>query len=213
MGAAQARDSVELTVQRPGIPDPLLLRGTFRANSASTAEGWVARDVGDNITRLLPVPFLIVGLAVLFLRLEDPNAWLLALLFGGFLAIPGLPAWFLNLPFSLRVPALAYRVFLNNSGRPFLLLFRNLSHALSPRPVRSLVEVVRSGDRSLSGCARPGVRSGRTWDQLRVAGTGFGRLAILVFNYGFITLGFVALIWNSWSANSSEARRKIGVIL
>jgi membrane-associated protease RseP (regulator of RpoE activity) len=91
-------DSVELTVQRAGVPDPLVLHGTFRANSESTAEAGIARDVSENITRLLPVPFLTVGLAVLFLRLEDPNAWLLALLFGGILAIPGLPTWFLNLP-------------------------------------------------------------------------------------------------------------------
>lgn len=80
-----------MTVQRAGITDPLVLHGTFRANSDTTAEAGIARNVGENITRLLPVPFFTVGLAVLLLRLEDPNAWLLVLLFGGFLALPGLP--------------------------------------------------------------------------------------------------------------------------
>jgi sigma-B regulation protein RsbU (phosphoserine phosphatase) len=207
-------DAVELTIQRPGIPDPLLLRGTFRANSASTAEGGVARHVGDNITRLLPVPFLTVGLAVLFLRLEDPNAWLLALLFGGFLAIPGLPAWFLNLPGPLRLPALAYRVVLNNIVAALFYLFFATFPTPSPldRRVPRLkwfalaIGACQAVLALLFGAAGPGANLG--W-----LATGLGRLAILVFNYGFITLGFVALIWNSWSARSSEARRKIRVIL
>ena len=33
-----------------------------------------------------PLPFLVVGLLVLFLRVEDKNAWLLALMFAGFIA-------------------------------------------------------------------------------------------------------------------------------
>ena len=45
-------------------------------------------DVGQDIANTYPVAFLVVGLAVLFLRLEDPNAWLLALMFAGFIAIP-----------------------------------------------------------------------------------------------------------------------------
>ena len=44
--------------------------------------------MGQDIANTYPVGFLVVGLAVLFLRLEDPNAWLLALMFAGFIAIP-----------------------------------------------------------------------------------------------------------------------------
>jgi len=40
-------------------------------------------------------------LAVLFLRLEDPNAWLLALMFGGFIAVASFPDWFAGLGPSL----------------------------------------------------------------------------------------------------------------
>ena len=125
-------DTVELTIQRAGVPDQLVLRGTFRANTASTAEAGVAADIGENITRLLPLPFLTVGLAVLFLRLEDPNAWLLALLFGGFLAIPGLTAWFLNLPGTLRLPASAYRVVFNNTVAALFYFFFAAFPAPSP---------------------------------------------------------------------------------
>ena len=45
-----------------------------------------ARRLAATIVRYYPVPFLVVGLSVLFLRLEDLNAWLLALMFAGFIA-------------------------------------------------------------------------------------------------------------------------------
>ena len=38
-----------------------------------------------------PMLFLVVGLAVLFLRVEDSNAWLLALMFAGFIAEADMP--------------------------------------------------------------------------------------------------------------------------
>ena len=44
-----------------------------------------------------PVVFLIVGLSVLFMRLEDHSAWLLALLFAGFIAVSDLPSSFMAL--------------------------------------------------------------------------------------------------------------------
>lgn len=207
-------DTVDLTIQRAGVPNSLVLRGTFRANSASTAEAGVARDVGEDITRLLPVPFLTVGLAVLLLRLEDPNAWLLALLFGGFLAIPGLPAWFLNLPGALRLPALAYRVVFNNTVAALFYFFFATFPAPSPLDRRLpwlkwlglAMGACQAVLALLFGAAGPGANFG--W-----LAAGSGRLAVLVFNYGFIALGFVALIWNSVSAASSEARRKVRVIL
>jgi hypothetical protein len=58
----------------------------------------------------------------------------------------------------------------------------------------------------LFGAAGPGTNLG--W-----LATGPGRLPILVFKYGLFALGFIALIWNTLSASSSDARRKIRVIL
>ncbi|HVO63657.1 MAG TPA: SpoIIE family protein phosphatase, partial [Terriglobales bacterium] len=57
-----------------------------------------------------PVPFLIVGLAVLFLRLQDRNAWLLALMFAGFIAAA--PLAFLEgfMPPVVRRFALSYMI-------------------------------------------------------------------------------------------------------
>jgi hypothetical protein len=55
-------------------------------------------------------------------------------------------------------------------------------------------------------------------DLSRVAGFGwlasrYARLLILSFNYELVALGFVSLTWNALTAGSSEARRKIRVIL
>jgi membrane-associated protease RseP (regulator of RpoE activity) len=107
-------DSVELDVQRPGVSDPIVLRGTFRPSRPASAEAGVAQHVGQGILRLYPFVFLTVGLAVLFLRLEDPNAWLLALMFGGFIAIPGFANSFLGVPSYLRPLAIAYRAIFDN---------------------------------------------------------------------------------------------------
>ncbi|HUB31743.1 MAG TPA: SpoIIE family protein phosphatase [Bryobacteraceae bacterium] len=85
-------EQVHLTIRRPGADHPIYLTATFR------------RRPGTNtLTRTLqtwfPLPFIVVGLAVLFLRQEDPNAWLLALAFGGVVVSRGLldpsprPAW------------------------------------------------------------------------------------------------------------------------
>jgi len=43
--------------------------------------------LGLDIVNVFPVMFPAVGLAVLFLRREDPNAWLLALMFAGTISI------------------------------------------------------------------------------------------------------------------------------
>jgi hypothetical protein len=57
-----------------------------------------------------PIPFLIVGLLVLFIRLEDRNAWLLAIMFAGFIAAA--PVAFLEgvLSSPLRHFILNYRI-------------------------------------------------------------------------------------------------------
>jgi hypothetical protein len=49
-----------------------------------------------------PLGFLVVGVAVLLLRAHDANAWLLALLFGGFLAVARL--FERNNVYSVAVP-------------------------------------------------------------------------------------------------------------
>jgi hypothetical protein len=77
-----------------------------------------------------PLAFLVVGLAVLFLRVDDPHAWLLAVLFGSFLA--GGPLFEAAIPPHLR----GFAVGLQNCdalalGGAVLPLLRGISIAVS----------------------------------------------------------------------------------
>src|SRR5260370_17037408 len=56
-----------------------------------------------------PLAFLVVGLVVLFMRVENRDAWLLALLFAGFITASNIPNSFAAAPGDLRVFLLAYR--------------------------------------------------------------------------------------------------------
>ena len=116
-------DQVELTVERPGEPELLALRGTFRAAQPQSSEGGLARESAQQVTGSFPVLFLVVGLAVLFLRVDDPNAWLLALVFAGFIGVPG-PTSFAALSPALQIFARGYRaIFLGLSSALFYLFF------------------------------------------------------------------------------------------
>ena len=98
-------DTVELTIERANVSAPFVVKAAFRrAGHLGGKEGGITQHLGEDVMDTFPVAFLVVGLAVLFLRLEDPNAWLLALMFGGFIAIASFPDWFAGLGPSL-VPA------------------------------------------------------------------------------------------------------------
>ena len=78
-------DVITLQVQRPGTADPFSVQVTLEPahpRERPTPAQWLALQV----IGYYPVPFLVVGLLVLFLRIEDRNAWLLALMFAGFIA-------------------------------------------------------------------------------------------------------------------------------
>ena len=90
------------------------------------------QHVGQGIVTVYPLVFLTVGLAVLFLRLEDANAWLLALMFGGFIAIPSFANSFLGVPPSLRPLAMAYRAIFNNLAPTFFYFFFAIFPTRSP---------------------------------------------------------------------------------
>ena len=103
------KDVLELTVQQPSlVVGPrklgLVLRGGKPAPMQMTRlEHLLSLPIG-----YYPLGFLLVGLAVLFLRPDEPHAWLLALLFGGFLA--GGPLFEGSIPTHLRGFAVAYKI-------------------------------------------------------------------------------------------------------
>ena len=103
------KDTVELTVQEPSSSTglrqlKLVLRGGNPAPKRTTR----LEDLLSWAMGYYPLAFLVVGLGVLMLRPDDPNAWLLALLFGGFVA--GGPLFEGAIPPHLRGFAVTYKI-------------------------------------------------------------------------------------------------------
>ena len=130
--AARPGDQVELTIQRPGEPHPRVLHATFRAREVTRPTRYL-RLISwlDEITASFPVFFLVVGLPVLFMRLEDRNAWLLALLFSAFVAAPNVPSM-ATAPAPLRNYMLAYRALFDGMISALLYLFFTVFPTRSP---------------------------------------------------------------------------------
>ncbi len=196
-------DAIKLTIQRANVPAPFVIESVLRAAHPFPKEERVALDVGRDIANTTPLAFLVVGLVVLFLRLEDPTAWLLALMFAGFIAIPGVPNSFAGLNPHLRAFALFYRALFNNMVTPLFYFFFAVFPTRSPldRRIPWLKWIALMVGAFLAPPAVLGrFSSGR-------------HVILLVFLYGLIALSFVSLIWNAFSAPTPEARRKIRVIL
>ena len=67
-------DTVRLTLQRPGQAQPVVIMPRFRAKQGVGDTKTIPRTIALQILRMYPLLFLFVGLAVLFLRVEDRNA-------------------------------------------------------------------------------------------------------------------------------------------
>ncbi|MEJ2009134.1 MAG: PDZ domain-containing protein, partial [Acidobacteriota bacterium] len=102
-------NTVKLAVLHPNATSPVVVTAVFRALHPSSKEAGLTERLGQDILNTYPLVFLIVGLPVLFLRLEDRNAWLLALMFACFAAAPPFPNLFTGLSPPLRSFAMAYR--------------------------------------------------------------------------------------------------------
>jgi len=123
-------DKVEIMIARPGVEEPIILHGVFRAAQSAHQEG-LARQSAQEVTGSYPVLFLLVGFAVLFLRLEDSNAWLLALLFAAFVATPAAasPA---VMPSALRAFVSGYHNLFGGMLCPLFYIFFAVFPARSP---------------------------------------------------------------------------------
>ena len=97
-GGAVEERPLEL-VSRRDLPVPPQL-------TAWVKPGAVLQFVQQLLT-LYPIPFLVVTLVVLLQRPEDPHAWLLALMLGGYIAGAGMTDFEYRIPAWLRGPLLA----------------------------------------------------------------------------------------------------------
>ena len=209
-------DMVTLTVVRPGQPQPLLLHGIFRPKSQSRpGEGGVARSSALQVIGLFPIPFLAVGFAVLFSRLEEPRAWLLALLFCAFIGAPDLviPS---GISSALPRFAFAFRaISLGMLGPLFYLFFAEFP---SQSPLDRRFPWLKWLALAFGMCiSLPGLRAGHPSFPRTMAnwiGINNADLLLSSFLYGLFALGIIALSQNSFKAEvPPEARRKSRVIL
>jgi phosphoserine phosphatase RsbU/P len=194
-------DPVVLTVERPSEPKPLILQGVFRASTLGQVPEGLAKSSALQVTGSFPVLFLAVGFAVLFLRLDDPYAWLLALMFCGFIAAPTFPNPSAIYP-GLRGFALAYRAICWGMCPSLFYLFFAVFPARSPLDRRSpwlrWVSLALGICLVLTQFAAP-----------RVA-----HAMALSSTYALIALGMISLAGNGLGTVSSpEVRRKSRVIL
>ena len=211
-------DPIDLTVERSGVEKPLALHGIFRAANTfpllRTSEERI-RSSAAQITGSFPVLFIVVGFVVLFLRLEDGNAWLLALLFCGFVAAPGLlnPA---AVPPGLRAFAFAYRSVFNGLLCCLFYIFFAVFPVRSPLdrhfPWLKWVALFLA-----AASSHPSFRSDDLGFPLFLAkliGAHASSILLLATRYGLLALGLISLAQSSFSASiPPEARRKARVIL
>jgi hypothetical protein len=104
----------------------MTLRGVFRARKV------VAPTLAGRIASTYPVPFVLVGLASLFLRIDDPHVWLLALLFGSFPASPGFPSGLSAVPRAARTCLIASQNLLISLFGPLFYCFFTVFPVRSP---------------------------------------------------------------------------------
>ena len=211
-------DVVRLTVERPGEPVALTLDATLGSALPRDARPPV-RTILDQVTGSFPILFVIVGFGVLFLRLDDRNAWLVALLFGSFVASAPLLPYEAGMPPALRGFGVAYKVTFFGLMGPLFYYFFAVFPTSSPIDRRlpwlkhlllglgGTVSVPLALWVLLAGSFRPLLDLGE-----RVVESGFGFL-FSGFIFGTLGLGFVSLLWNALRATSADVRRKTRVIV
>jgi serine phosphatase RsbU (regulator of sigma subunit) len=211
---------VHLTLDRPvegtSLSVPLVL-GPLQPEARQDQA--LAQRIALQVIASFPVVFLLVGLVVLFLRLPDRNAWLLALLFACFIATaPMLDGESVVHP-ALRGFSVAYKVVFNGLFGALLYYFCAVFPVPSPIDRRwpwlkrlllaaTLAVVVPIGLAVLAaGGSRPLVRLG-AW-----AGPAAVTAVLSSYFFGATALALVSLIWNGLGAPTPEARRRTRVVV
>jgi len=211
-------DLVTFTVRRPGVSAPISLSAILAPVPPPTALP-PTKQLALQVLFSYQVPFVLVGLGVLFLRLENREAWLLALMFGGFIAgSPVLIGEPLIRP-ELRGFAFAYMVAARGMFPALFYYFfatfpvsspvdRRLPWLKSLIPVAAATIVIPLSLWTLiDGGSRPlALAKERLHSRLFAPG-------LVLYFLGVTGLGLVSLIANSLSATGGEARRKIRVIV
>src|ERR1700676_3880733 len=211
-------DHIELTVEREGEAAPIGLHAIFRFCPKGAPPEGLAKSSAVQVMRSFPVLFLLVGLTVLFLRLNDPNAWLLASLFCGFVSVPGFSHQVAMSP-VLRSFASAYQVIFSAMLCPLFYIFFAVFPARSPLdrrfPWLKWIGLAFGVGMAVAGVAFGDLRApGVAPDVFGERAGEIVRLSLIYGAYLFLTLGLTSLGGNALAGSSDPVvRRKSRVIL
>ena len=212
---AHPGDKVDLTIRRPGLAEPITLHGTFRPAQIESLPERSVRADARQILSLFPVFFVLIGFSVLFLRLDNSHAWLLALLFAAFIAVPTFNDQ-LPLPEVLRKFTAFYQNVFGSLITPLFYVFFAVFPVKSPLERRvpwlkwvalglAVLEIV------------PGLPFGRSdWPAVvkNLVGSGAANPVRVRLHYSWLALGLISLVWNCYGAEvPQDARRKSRVLL
>jgi len=203
-------DTIRVDLRRGIGAQRSSVQAVFRARRPGQAP--TDRIAGEALNFYL-VPFLVVGLAVLFLRVDAPIAWLLALLFTSFAVIPGVPD--VGIPSPWRHFAIAYQAMMVSVVGPLFYWF----FAVFPRP-----SVLDRRAPWLKWAALPGGLSlaatnlfstgalSLPWPLSAVLGEVVARGAPFWYEFFFMALGLVSLGLNRAQVKDTDALRRIRVV-
>jgi len=179
------------------------------------------RIAAVRVMLVYPILFLVVGLAVLFLKVTDRNAWLLAVFFAGFIALPDLPPGMF--PRTLRGFCMTYHVVLAGLAPAALYGFLAVFPATSPleRRVPWLKWLFLSGAGISIAAGLWTIAAASTywtiWLPLEYGGPSWVTPSLRffgsVYGLGAESLAVVSLVLNSFWAVTPEAQRKARVIV
>ncbi len=204
-------DTVTLTIHRPGEPDLLNVTTSFRAVAGTGS----LKNIAEEVIASFPVVFLVVGLSVLFLRLEDRSAWLLACLCAGLISASRIPDSTVAMDERLRTFILGYRaIFLGALAFSFYMFF-----AIFPRrsPLDRRAPWLKWAIAVLGVFfIIPGLTTGNPHSPrfvFRTLGDGVGQYVTLIYIYSVLVVSLASLCWSAFKTTDPEAQRKFRVIL
>ncbi|MBZ5545733.1 MAG: SpoIIE family protein phosphatase [Acidobacteriia bacterium] len=218
----QPGQSVTLKVERPGETTPKTIAVEL---AKPRPPEWLssltpATSLALEILRYFPLGFMLVGIAVLLLRMHDRAAWLLALFFGGVIASAPFPEGVFH-P-GLRLFMMSYHALLSTLEPALFFCF----FALFPAPSRldrrlpwlkwfflvlsfgwmilTFWFVAEAGSTNLQWLMSYRPSGTLLRESVRYSGAAYSLAAMV--------LGVASLALNSFSAVTAEARRKARVI-
>ncbi len=204
----RSADGAERTVQLVLAP-----RRTVLPADTATAR------LASLLTHSYPFVFLVVGLVVLFQRLDDGHAWLLAFVFACFIAGPEYQEIVPEFHTAFRLAAHGYSILLAFLGPAVFYIFFATFPVASPIERRApwLKWVALAGGAAFTlPCVAAALQHNSYYPfYVRAGWVSTGTFALLHRTnlFGWVGLGFLALIGSVLATRDPHAKRRIRVIL